>query len=300
MSGRLANYPWPVNFYYGKFAKHSEDPPRKFVSKKQRKEVLNRQVKPAADVARILDEAQVPNLLWGTMAAWLIGDWRPYNEDIQFLVLDHLIQTASDALSAAGIAPCTDPECAVVRTVHNDWLVPPVHFHVKALYPEHDVLRLYSKSTYLWWLPDFGTSAPAADDPHLILSNDSRHPPYVFNGMSGPWTEVYPVKVLTRSSFTEAALWLLFRDFEHANGLYFQWLDLIIVAKTHPEGITLPPRFQAMWTEFTIPEEQRTRRRWEPVVELMEEMRANNEVPPPPPINWFGSVKIAEQAGRWF
>lgn len=96
MSGRLANYPWPVNFYYGKFAKHSEDPPRKFVSKKQRKEVLNRQVKPAADVARILDEAQVPNLLWGTMAAWLVGDWRPYNEVSEPLCL--VLRSKSNSL----------------------------------------------------------------------------------------------------------------------------------------------------------------------------------------------------------
>ena len=90
----------------------------------------------------------------------------------------------------------------------------------------------------------FGTSPPAADDPHLMLSNDPRLPPYVPQGMSGPWTELYPIKILNRSSFTEAALWLCFRDFDHANGLYIQWLDLLIAAKKHPEGITLRPRFQ--------------------------------------------------------
>ncbi|CAP79007.1 Pc06g00140 [Penicillium rubens Wisconsin 54-1255] len=284
----VATMPWPANMYSGKYIKHRDDPPRKFASEEARMEVLNRQVKPAADVARILDEAQVPNLLWGTMAAWLVGDWRHFNEDIQFLVLDHLIQKASDALFAAGFTPCTDPGCDVVKTVNNDYLIPPVHFHVEALYPEHEVLRLYPKSSHLWWLPDFGASAPAADDPHLMLSNDPRFPPYVPEGMSGPWTEVYPIKVLNRSSFTEAALWLFCRDIDHAN------------AKERPEGITLPPRFQAMWQEFTIPEEQRTRRRWDPMVDLVNEMRANNELPPPPRINWFRTVEEAEREGCWF
>jgi hypothetical protein len=32
--------------------------------------------------------------------------------------------------------------CDVVKTVNNDYLIPPVHFHVEALYPEHEVLRL--------------------------------------------------------------------------------------------------------------------------------------------------------------
>jgi hypothetical protein len=118
--------------------------------------------------------------------------------------------------------------------------------------------------------------------------------------MSGPWTELYPIKILNRSSFTEAALWLSFRDFDHANGLYIQWLDLLIAAKKHPEGITLGPRFQAMWEEFTLPEEQLTRRRWDPVLELMKEMTANNELPPPPRINWFGTVEGAERARCWF
>ena len=76
----VATMPWPANMYSGKCIKHRDDPPRKFASEEARIEVLNRQVKPAADVARILDEAQVPNLLWGTMAAWLVGDWRHFNE----------------------------------------------------------------------------------------------------------------------------------------------------------------------------------------------------------------------------
>ncbi|OQE72401.1 hypothetical protein PENNAL_c0097G00240 [Penicillium nalgiovense] len=283
--------------------RHRNDLPRNFASEEARIKVLNDQARPAADVAKILDEAQVPNILWGAMAGFLVGDWRCYNEDIQFLVLDHLIQTASNALFAAGFTPCTDPGCDVLKTVRNDYLIPPVHFHVQALYPEHDVLRLYPKSGQLWSLPDsfdFGTSPPAADDPHLMLSNDSRLPPYIPEGMSGPWTELYPIKILNRSSFTEAVLWLCFRDLDHANGLDTQWVDMLGSARKHPEGITLSPKFQAMWEEFTLPEAQLTRRRWEPVLELMKEMRSNNELPPPPRINWFGTVEGAERAGGWF
>ncbi|KAJ5465561.1 hypothetical protein N7530_009348 [Penicillium desertorum] len=103
--------------YSEKYIKHRDDPPRKFPSEEARMKALNHQVRPAADVARILDEAQVPNILWGTMAAYLVGGWRHYNEDIQFLVVDHLIQTASNALFAAGFTPCTNPGCDVVKLV---------------------------------------------------------------------------------------------------------------------------------------------------------------------------------------
>lgn len=83
-----------------------------------------------------------------------------------------------------------------------------MHFHIEAQYPQHGVLRVYAKSSHLWWLPDFEPGPPAADDPDLMLSNDSRLPPYVLRGFSGPWTELYPIKILNPSSLTEAAFWL--------------------------------------------------------------------------------------------
>lgn len=60
--------------------RHRNDLPRNFASEEARIKVLNDQARPAADVAKILDEAQVPNILWGAMAGFLVGDWRCYNE----------------------------------------------------------------------------------------------------------------------------------------------------------------------------------------------------------------------------
>ncbi|KAJ5965202.1 uncharacterized protein N7479_005078 [Penicillium vulpinum] len=50
-------------------------PPTYYASKEDRMEALNKLARPAADVSRILDEAQVPNFLWGKMALCLVGEW---------------------------------------------------------------------------------------------------------------------------------------------------------------------------------------------------------------------------------
>ena len=46
------------------------------LSKEETFEAINDQARPAADVARILDEAKVANILWGTMAMGLVGKWK--------------------------------------------------------------------------------------------------------------------------------------------------------------------------------------------------------------------------------
>lgn len=36
--------------------------------------IFNDRARPAADIARILDDAQIPNLLWGRQAIALVGE----------------------------------------------------------------------------------------------------------------------------------------------------------------------------------------------------------------------------------
>ncbi|KAJ5788828.1 uncharacterized protein N7518_005839, partial [Penicillium psychrosexuale] len=125
------------------------------LSKEETIEAINNQARPAADVARILDEAQVANILWGTMTIGLVGKWKMHVKDVEFLILDHLIPVASEALITAGLMSYADPDCGEVQTKGNDRPIPAVHFHIEAQYPQHSVLRLYPKSGHLWWLPDF-------------------------------------------------------------------------------------------------------------------------------------------------
>ncbi|CAG8901331.1 unnamed protein product [Penicillium egyptiacum] len=242
------------SMYMWKYVQRRDEPPRTYAFEEERLKALNDQARPAADVARILDEAQVPNVLWGMMAICLVGEWNDDEDDVEFLVLDHLITAASNALVAAGFTPCTDPGCRAVQTEKNHHPIPAVHFHLKAQYPQHNMLRLYPKSGHLWWHPDFDLGPPTADDPDLMLSNDPRLPPYAVQGMSGPWTELYPIKILNRSSCTEAVWWLLFRDLDHANNYDLVWSMMIYSLMLYPKGITLCPKFQPMWEEFTLPE----------------------------------------------
>ncbi|CRL28558.1 unnamed protein product [Penicillium camemberti] len=279
----------------------SFDPPSSPPSTEEALKVIKDQARPAADVARILDEAQVPNILWGGLPQGLVARWNEHEKDVEFITLDHLIFMASNALIAAGFTPCSDPDCREVHSKNNDCPIAPVHFHIEAQYPQHGVLRVYAKSSHLWWLPDFEPGPPAADDPDLMLSNDSRLPPYVLRGFSGPWTELYPIKILNPSSFTEAAWWLTFRDIDYANGYEYRWTDMVLASMqsyTHPHRTmerTLRPKFQAMWKEFDLPQEQRTRRTWDSANELMYQMRDNNELPPAPTNNWWGTVEAAKQ-----
>ncbi|CAI7665982.1 unnamed protein product [Penicillium glandicola] len=234
-------------------------PPTYYPSEEARMKAINNLARPAADVARILDEAQVPNILWGMMAMCLVGVWKEEEKDVEFLILDHLITDASNALIAAGFTSCTDPDCREVQIKGNYRPVPAVHFHIESQYPRHQVLRLYPKSGHLWWLPDFELGPPAADDPDLMLSNDLRLPPFAEKGFSGPWTELYLIKILNPSSFTEAVWYLIFRDLGYANMHETIWLDMIVPlmeSHTHPHRTikrTLRPRFQAMWEEFNFP-----------------------------------------------
>lgn len=49
--------------------------------------VIKDQARPAADVARILDEAQVPNILWGGLPQGLVARWDEHEKVSQDSVL---------------------------------------------------------------------------------------------------------------------------------------------------------------------------------------------------------------------
>ncbi|KAJ5357063.1 hypothetical protein N7517_011672 [Penicillium concentricum] len=214
-------------------------------------------------------------------------------KNVEFVIPDHLITVGSNALIAAGFTSCTDHDCPNVQNKKNIHPVAPVHFHIESQYPQYYVLvlRLYPKPGHLWWLPDFGIGSPATDDPDLMLSNDPRPPPYV--------------KILNQSSHADAVLLLLLRDYDHANLYDYTWRRLfyqLLESEDDPRLTvkrTLRPRFQAMLEEINFLTDQSTRSMLVPIVELMKEMRDNNELPPPLPVNWVETVEAAKKAGRW-
>lgn len=111
------------------------------------------------------------------------------NQEVDFVIPDDHLESASTALCSAEFTRCYDPECTYLG-VDRRRPIPDIHFHIERKDPRCTVLCLLAKSTTLWWLPDFPLHAPAEDDPHLLLTTDTRLPPYVLYGCTGPWSDL--------------------------------------------------------------------------------------------------------------
>ncbi|KAL4749330.1 hypothetical protein BDW72DRAFT_204872 [Aspergillus terricola var. indicus] len=219
----------------------------------------------ASDVAFCLDEANVPNLLFGWLALSLAGSRQIINE-VDFVIPDAQMPTATATLVAAGYPLCTDASCVELNydrvgdrsqdigmiTAKNRYHpVPAAHFHFEL---GQYLLSLHMQSSLLWWLPRLQPGAPAADDPDLTLSNDPKLPPYSENGGSGPWaSNFYPVKILNPNSLTEAVIMLHCRDTAREHRLYTLWSFMLCflgdadgsLGERHEKH--LRPKFHLAW-----------------------------------------------------
>ncbi|KAL4796399.1 hypothetical protein BDV19DRAFT_388225 [Aspergillus venezuelensis] len=200
----------------------------------------------ASEVAFILDEADIPNMVFGWIGLTLSGTNFGIRE-IEFVIPDASISTATKVLIEAGYDfHCTHPACPELqgdrdrdrnRTGRNNnsnsdpalqidryHPVGASHFHLDNW---AYLLTLYKKSDVLWWVYDeaLGLSTDPlgllarGNHSDLILSNDmTRIPPFSLNTAmtgSGPWHGLYPVRTLNSSSFTEAILLLVCRNLGH-------------------------------------------------------------------------------------
>ncbi|KAJ5105512.1 hypothetical protein NUU61_002859 [Penicillium alfredii] len=95
---------------------------------------------PTADVARILDNAQVPHVLWGRLAFGL---------EIEFVIPDDHLESATNTLSTAGFPRCTNPN-RINLGYGRARPVPDIHFHIELRYPDCTVLSLLAKPVTLW------------------------------------------------------------------------------------------------------------------------------------------------------
>ncbi|KAL2843125.1 hypothetical protein BJY01DRAFT_248800 [Aspergillus pseudoustus] len=84
------------------------------------------------------------------------------------------------------------------------------------------VLSLYKKSRILRWIPVL-EAEPKNNDPGLLwLSDDAtRLPEACLSGPSGPWRQLPTVRILCPTSFCEALLLLLCRDYCAVKGHEF-------------------------------------------------------------------------------
>ncbi|KAI9932212.1 hypothetical protein ASPWEDRAFT_171661 [Aspergillus wentii DTO 134E9] len=249
----------------------------------------------AAEVAEIFDEAQVPHLLWGHLALALIGD-DCHPSELEFVIPDEQIKAASDTLYEAGFCICGKSDCPELRT-NQFYPIADVHFHLEGMTEEHHTLSLFSKSSMVWWLPDFSLGPLPKDDPHFILSTDPRLPPRKEGGGSGPWTHLYPIRILNSNIMTEALILLGARDRNQINGLEEQWCRMLIALMEDREvpntGVkkVLSPRFMPFWE--ALHQSSPPVGPWDMLWQLGQEMRANNELPPGPAYNAYGTIEWA-------
>ncbi|OJJ30458.1 hypothetical protein ASPWEDRAFT_32634 [Aspergillus wentii DTO 134E9] len=217
----------------------------------------------AAETAEVLDEAKIPYVLWGYLAVAFAGENLPTKE-IELVIPDEHLQAATETLAQAGYH---------------------VHFHTDGMDDFFGLLSLFKKSTTLWWLPEFPQGLAPADDPHFMLSTDRRLPSRIYRGPSGPWTELYPIKIMNPDILTEAVILLLLRDLDKPNGLDLGWRFLLTrlmdtLDRSHAGAEvpkTLRPRFRPFWESYNRRVQNGNRNIWEPLRVLHREMVANGE-----------------------
>ncbi|KAL2825739.1 hypothetical protein BDW59DRAFT_161414 [Aspergillus cavernicola] len=219
----------------------------------------NAATKLAANVARVLDGAQVPNLLWGWAA---LGFVQPEQEfpDLEFVIPDGVIPVACHALKKAGYTICEDKECGEFMEDREDEFaslrgiephiyyhhVAEAHFHPKSTYLTISLLR---QSKSLPWLEDMTRSSH-----YLMISHDPTVPgllEYFSRGRRSLYPDQHPIKMLTPAAFTESIIRMLCWDIQVKPLLMFRWLGMFNAVK-HQRIFTasLRPNFQAAWNMY--------------------------------------------------
>ncbi|KAL1850887.1 hypothetical protein Plec18167_002625 [Paecilomyces lecythidis] len=235
----------------------------------------------AASIAQLLDEAEIPNVLWRALAVYCHGV--PGGGCPDFVIPDHLIQPAYEKLLASGFFPCEDgDECPQHWHPHLS-LRPDRHVHIIPG-DGRAAVCLYKKSGLLWRLPDFEIGPPAVDDRYLMLASDKRLPPRtgVISG-SGPWPSyLYPVKIPTAACIIETYILLSCRDYdEEQNSYFYTWQCWLFGMLVHVQDKCfndedLLPDFQPY---YRTPPPGRNAK----FIELRNKLMDRNELPPSPP-----------------
>ncbi|KAL4802209.1 hypothetical protein BDV18DRAFT_164385 [Aspergillus unguis] len=205
---------------------------------------------PAADVARILDNARIPHVLFGWWAVGCHGVAK-CTQEIDFVLPDNQIEAAANALVATGhFHRCTDRHCfertgdrslriqleadrtypdaiyqefskcnAVFAVAHD-------HLHLGSAYDYFKVVSLYAHSHLLWSLPEPTLDPLPSDSRTYMFTNNPQLPPRARDGSSGPWSELYPVKIPSHAALVEALFMLFCRDLGDPNELHETWLAM--------------------------------------------------------------------------
>ncbi|KAJ0414694.1 hypothetical protein BJY00DRAFT_318533 [Aspergillus carlsbadensis] len=271
----------------------------------------------ATDVARILDTARIPYVMFGLWPVGCHGTDHSTTE-IDFVIDEDKIPAAATALVATGhFQRCADDNClertpdrrdrsgmfpgrlypadvlARQMAPNNYHAIAQEHLHIGPGYEYFQVISLYAKSHLLWSFPDL--TLDAGDPRTYMYTNDAQLPPRTQGGSTGPWDTLYPVKIPTHVALVEALCLLYLRDLGDFTHLHDTWsgmlngalgqqfidADLNLTERAKALRRNVNPRWLPGLDPFFFPT------RAEPVFAGLNRLRAtllqNNELPDIPP-----------------
>ncbi|BCS25499.1 uncharacterized protein APUU_50210S [Aspergillus puulaauensis] len=237
----------------------------------------------AANAAEALVDAGIYNVMVGQKAAGFVGQSKPYLE-ADFAVEDKQIQRAVDALTHFQIQ---------IRNMHQLRLhrpngrpqfsdrhhIPAAHFHHNGI-----ALSLHLRSVAMPWLTEGGFAAGHG----LTTSTEPQLPPPTggpepdCQGPTGPWTNLYPIRIQNPVAFTEGALYMLalHMDKDLSNSNYLRHLYEDILLSYRPEYYrTLQPKFEWAWQYINDYRRPGGHDRYAPLLRLREHMIIHGELP---------------------
>ena len=188
-----------------------------------------------ADIVRILDEADIPSLLWGNYLLTVFGVptivqvsfsycWmEPYNpilnvrQDASFVIPDNLISMATSTLMSAGFEDCSAyPTCTIVNARFRCSPIPAAHVHID----QTTYIQLFNKSETLWRLD---ISPPSIQNPgkvetckDILIASDPCLPSYEPGRGRGAFSPtLHTVRIPSANRLLEAYMLLMIRDRSH-------------------------------------------------------------------------------------
>lgn len=264
----------------------------------------------AAEAAEILDEEGIYNILVGNMAANFVGN-SEIRLEADFAVEDKQLQKAVDALTASNskFQICTKSDCielkedrraiarelfrregrygGVVRfsELHH---VPAAHFHHKGI-----ALSLHLRSAVMPWLTEWsftsGHGLTTSDDPGLPPPSFSKPEP-CGNGPTGPWPNLYPIRIQSPDAFVEGAIYMLalYMDKDLSDSNYMRLMYEAILYRMIYEFLApfkreyvrnLQPKFKWAWHYMNDFSRPRGHARYAPLYRLREDMIIHGALP---------------------
>ena len=164
------------------------------------------------------------------------------------------------------------------------------------------LIQIYAKSKIAWELPD-PPPILTKDDPNYIASNSPWLPFEQEMGPAGRWLHYPSIAVPRPEKFVETLIYLLCRDWKHANAYDVYWRQLLHTmreVRENPDAVVVKDMhdsFGQFWDLYNSGSPQRANI-WRFLATLRVELKALNKVPPPPKFNFFGTEEKAIENHR--